>query len=42
MSTNESFAGEPVEADPAGMQAMLDTSLAAWLTHLKAAAESSS
>ena len=42
MKTNESFAGEPVEADPGGMQAMLDTSLAAWLQHLKEAAETRS
>ena len=40
VETNESFAGEPVEADTAGMQAMLDGSLVAWLGHLKAAAES--
>ena len=39
VKTNESFAGEPVEADPGGMQAMLDTSLAAWLQHMKAATE---
>ncbi len=39
VSTNESFAGEPVEANPGGMQTMLDTSLAAWLRHLRAAAE---
>jgi hypothetical protein len=36
-----SFAGEPVEADVASMQSMLDASLVAWLGHLKAAAESS-
>ena len=40
VETNESFAGEPVEADTAGMQAMLDGSLVAWLGHLKTAAES--
>ena len=34
------FAGEPVEADVAGMQSALDSSLIAWLAHLKAAAES--
>jgi uncharacterized protein YndB with AHSA1/START domain len=39
--TNESFAGEPVEADNEGMQAALDGSLGAWLAHLKAAAEGS-
>lgn len=37
--TQESFAGAPVEADIAGMQSALDSSLAAWLAHLKAAAE---
>lgn len=41
VTTNESFAGEPVAADAAGMQSMLDASLASWLNHLKAAAESS-
>jgi hypothetical protein len=40
VTTTESFAGEPVEADAAGMQALLDASLVAWLAHLKAAAES--
>jgi uncharacterized protein YndB with AHSA1/START domain len=38
--TNESFAGEPVGADVAGMQSQLDASLMSWLGHLKAAAES--
>jgi hypothetical protein len=38
VTTNESFAGEPVEADPTSMQSMLDASLVAWLGHLKAAA----
>jgi hypothetical protein len=38
--TTESFAGEPVEADAAGMQPLLDASLVAWLAHLKAAVES--
>lgn len=37
--TNESFAGEPVEADPASMQTMLDASLQAWLDRLMQAAE---
>jgi len=41
VTTSESFSGEPVEADAAGMQTVLDTSLVAWLGHLKAAAESS-
>jgi len=40
VTTNESFAGEPVAADPAAMQSMLDASLTSWLKHLKAAAES--
>ena len=37
--TDESFAGDPVEADTAGMQTLLDTSLTAWLGRLKARAE---
>lgn len=40
VTTQESFAGEPVEADVTGMQSALDSSLVAWLGHLKAAAES--
>jgi hypothetical protein len=40
VTTAESFAGEPVETDPAGMQTLLDATLIAWLAHLKAAAES--
>jgi hypothetical protein len=36
----ESFAGEPVEADAAGMRALLDASVQARLGHLKTAAES--
>jgi hypothetical protein len=40
VTTEESFAGEPVEADVAGMQSTLDSSLISWLAHLKAAAES--
>lgn len=40
VSTNESFAGVPVESDPSPMQSLLDTSLVSWLLHLKAAAES--
>jgi hypothetical protein len=31
----ESFAGEPVAADVANMQALLDQSLQSWLRHLK-------
>lgn len=42
VATNESFAGEPVEADKAGMQNVLDMSLVAWLGHLQTAAESAS
>jgi hypothetical protein len=38
--TNESFAGAPVRADAARMQALLDASLVSWLGHLKAVAES--
>jgi hypothetical protein len=38
--TNESFAGDPVSADPGQMQSVLDASLASWLAHLKAACES--
>lgn len=40
VTTTESFAGEPVEADAPGMQTALDASLVAWLGHLKVAAES--
>jgi hypothetical protein len=40
VATNESFAGEPVDADKTGMQSVLDASLAAWLGQLKTAAES--
>jgi hypothetical protein len=40
VETNESFAGEAVAADAAGMQALLDSSLVVWLSRLKAAAES--
>ena len=40
VETNESFAGDPVDADATSMQSMLDASLEAWLAHLKAAAES--
>jgi hypothetical protein len=41
VTTTESFAGKPVEADAQGMQALLDASLVAWLGHLKMAGESS-
>ena len=40
VTTNESFAGEPVTADAAGLQSLLDASLVSWLVDLKAAAES--
>src|SRR5262249_64816 len=40
VETNESFAGEPVQADESAMQEMLDGSLSSWLDHLKRAAES--
>ena|GEM_PF-3459976 len=42
VATHESWSGQPVEADPAGMQAGLDKSLTDWLGHLKATAESTS
>jgi hypothetical protein len=42
VATTESFAGEPVVADVRGMQTMLDTSLVAWLGHLRRAAEARS
>ena len=40
VSTQESFSGDPVAADVAGMQSILDKSLTDWLNDLKAAAES--
>jgi hypothetical protein len=42
VTTNESFAGQPVEADATNMQSLLDASLVSWLDHLKKAAESGS
>ena len=42
VTTQESFSGQPVEADIPGMQKTLDKSLTDWLGHLKAAAESTS
>ncbi len=42
VETNESFAGVPDEADRAGMQSLLDSSLVAWLSQLKTASESGS
>jgi uncharacterized protein YndB with AHSA1/START domain len=40
VTTTESFAGDPVDADTAGLQAVLDNSLTAWLARMKARAES--
>jgi len=42
ITTNESFVGQPVEADAINMQTLLDASLVAWLDHMKGAAESGS
>ena len=39
VTTQESWAGQPVEADITRMRTILDTSLAAWLKNLQAAAE---
>jgi hypothetical protein len=39
VSTEESFAGPPVDADPGPFQEGLDTTLARWLERLKATAE---
>jgi hypothetical protein len=39
VSTTESFSGDPVNADQEAMQNMLDSSLVAWLAHMKAKAE---
>lgn len=39
IQTRESFAGTPVDSDVAGMQTMLDNSLATWLGRIKDAAE---
>ena len=39
VSTTESFSGDPVNADRDAMQKMLDSSLVAWLAHMKARAE---
>jgi Polyketide cyclase / dehydrase and lipid transport len=41
VTTNESFAGDPVSADVEGMQRQLDVSLVAWLDYLRSAAEGS-
>jgi uncharacterized membrane protein len=41
VTTTESFAGEPVAAGVASMQALLDQSLRSWLQQLKDAAEMS-
>jgi uncharacterized protein YndB with AHSA1/START domain len=40
VTTNESFAGDPAEADRAGLQTLLDNSLTGWLERMKARAES--
>ena len=40
VTTTESFAGDPVDADPSGTQTILDNSLIAWLGRLKQKAES--
>ena len=39
--TTESWAGDPADADPTGMQTILDNTLTTWLTRLKQKAESS-
>jgi uncharacterized membrane protein len=39
VTTTESFAGDPVSADVAGMQGQLDVSLVAWLDYLRSTAE---
>jgi hypothetical protein len=39
VTTTESFAGDPVEADTTTMQGLLNQSLKAWLERLKATAE---
>jgi hypothetical protein len=39
VATHESFSGQPVQADTASMQSILDKSLIDWLGHLKATAE---
>jgi hypothetical protein len=40
VATDESFSGDPVEADPDSLRALLDKSLVAWLGRLKTQAES--
>jgi Polyketide cyclase / dehydrase and lipid transport len=42
VTTDESFAGEPVEADATNMQTLLDASLVSWLAQMKKTAESRS
>jgi uncharacterized membrane protein len=39
VATEESWSGEPIHANPAAMQAMLDQSLVSWLGRLKETAE---
>ena len=41
VSTTESFSGDPVNADGDAMQNLFDSSLVAWLAHMKAKAEES-
>ena len=40
VATEESWSGDPVEADPDGLRAALDQSLVAWLGRLQTQAES--
>ena len=42
VATDESWSGDPVEADPDSLRAALDKSLVAWLERLKTQAESGS
>ena len=42
VATDESWSGDPVEADPDSLRAALDKSLVAWLGRLKTQAESGS
>ena len=39
VTTTESFAGDPVEIDPTGLAAALETALTGWLARIKQAAE---
>ena len=42
VATNESWSGDPVEAEPDSLRTALDTSIAAWVGRLKTQAESGS